>query len=729
MRPDPEGFLRPFIDLNKCIGCRRCVAFCPANGKRFLIGALPLRAFMGYVDDSSFRMSCSSGGIFSKLAEAFAANGGVVCGVAFINGEVKHIFVYRNDMLSLLRTSKYVQSNMEDTFQKSAAILSEGKSLLFSGTPCQIAGLRSFLRSLRIDDSNLFCADLMCHGIPSPLVFQKYLEDNALANADEINFRDKSTGWATYSFKIYEKGRILYCANVAKDPYLRAFLTNATLRESCFYCPYASMHRLGDLTLGDMWNVSKVFPDIDSSKGISLVFANTFKGLKLFENLEGVSSREVPLSVAARSNRSLYAPGFRPIRRQRFFEKFISGKFNINSLLLKYSPRGKKFLKLLRPYELIKSMFLERRLFDDVADASRRVAILNLSYDCHNFGAVLVAYSLQSVLIKLGYSPHIINYYPDFRFSPAYFRGLIAGFKIIKFKYMFLNTTRMYVSLRGLKSLNRRFQSFIFGSDQIWRYAIARSNYPAYFGAFANSDARLLSYAASFGKDDWDEAPEEATNNIKKLLRRFQAISVREESGVRICSETFDREAVEVLDPTLLLDRFDYTGVSSLSRADVSGKYIACSFLGADSEESELSPKFAIDRASEYFGAPSRDIIKRTVRILGKGRAVYNGVPEWLSHIENAQFVLTNSFHCVVFAIIYRRNFACLNTANRGNERIISLLSKLGIENRFVETRDDFEKALASQIDYAKVHEKLNSLKEKSFKFLSSALSKNEISK
>ncbi len=730
MLPCTEGFLRPVINSERCVGCGKCAKYCPENGLRIGFGSAPFFSTAAYVDDMDLRMSCSSGGIFSRLAEVFLSKGGTVCGAAFAEGEVGHVFVSEVEKLPVLRTSKYVQSKMADTHLRAGEILSNGGRLLFSGTPCQVASLRSFLDFRNLDVSGLFCVDLICHGVPSPGVFGKYMAENGWSGADVVNFRCKDSGWKNPILKISEGGKTLHCKPLGRDLYGGAFLANITLRLSCYHCRYASMRRFGDLTLGDMWNIDEVAPPPrrkwGSRAGVSVVLVNTLKGIELMRSVENsVNSFEVSNDVAARSNGLLHNPVFEPVGRRRFFTEFVRGRKRINTLLLKYSYSAKgslrrKICKVLALGRSFLSPVLGRKLFDDASDPSRRVAVLNMSSSNCSFGALLVAYSLQSVLIKLGYLPSIVNYNPDLRNFKRYFRRLISGLNMVKFRHRFLNSTRTYVSCAGLKNLNKRFKIFIFGSDQIWRYS--KKDYPAYFGAFVGSDARLVSYAASFGKEKWDDAPDADTARIKKLINRFSSVSVREDSGVGICSEIFGKDSVCVLDPTLLLDRYDYAGICEMSKVDVSGNYVSCAFLSSNAD-SPLPASDAGNLASEYFGAPSRNILYRKISILGVKKPFLNGVPEWMSLIANSRFVLTNSFHCMVFSIIFGREFACLDMPENGNTRGLSLLSRLGIGDRFVRNRTELESAFASKINYGEVYAKLDALKRDSVAFLKRSLS------
>ena len=278
MKANEKGFLYPEIDKEKCIRCKKCVSVCPVNEKNGNETAKVAYAFKRRDDDK--RMESQSGGAFSVLAEAIIKEGGVVYGVA-LNEEGKAVYecVDSENDLVRLKGSKYVQADLHDTYLHVKEDLKKRK-VLFSGTPCYVAGLKQYLKNENTE--NLLMVDLVCHGVPSPAVYEKHLvhlSEGCGKKITDFNFRDKiHNGWRgcveTYTD---ENG-----TKVAENIYANIFFSDTGLRESCYSCQYANTERVGDITIGDFWGIEKVFPDMADNKGISLVIVNSSKGRKLW---------------------------------------------------------------------------------------------------------------------------------------------------------------------------------------------------------------------------------------------------------------------------------------------------------------------------------------------------------------------------------------------------------------------------------------------------------------
>lgn len=718
MQKNEEGFLYPNISDN-CIACGRCIRVCPQNYD--LRNAQSMDFYMAINSDSSILKASSSGGVFHALASLAISKSWKVCGAALDKDmRVKHIVVSDERDIAKLMGSKYLQSSTADAFNDICDILKEGGKVLFSGTPCQVAGLRSLIGAKRLNTDNLFCVDLICHSVPSPEVFASYLKATNCVNADEIRFRDKSTGWRNYSVIVKRGGEVLSKSKASENLFIRAFLSDILSRKSCGTCKYASLKRTGDLTIGDFWGIAKIAPHFPSKNGVSLLMPNTQKGLEILEQL-GKGALRMEKSdkwSALKSNVALHTPSINLNRRQ-FFGEWEKNPDGVLHALEKYSRKRKG--KVAKALDLLKCQFLPRNLYGEATDKSGNVAILNLSYGNFNFGAVLLAFAMQRIVLKAGFTPYILNYNPNFKnyWKLSFIRGLIAGLNFLKFKYSFLNTTRLYTSEKALRASNQDFDRYIFGSDQIWRYAIAKENFGVYFGRFVQDSKRLISYAASFGKDTWDEATEDKTKTISGLLKRFDAISVREDSGVRICREVFGVDAQEVLDPTLLLDASEYAPILNTARINTSFDYFAISAL----DKSELLD-FAKEQIAKKFCTSGINILSKSVSIFGLKRRIYRPVEDWLKLLRDSKFVLTDSFHCCVFAILFRKQFICLSNENRGNSRLESLFAKLGLESRLVKDKNSMLRALSEGIDYDSVFLRLEKQRRQSTSFMESELSK-----
>lgn len=318
MQEDSEGFLYPFVDRESCIDCGLCERVCPVINQNE--PQKPVVTLAAVNSDESVRLASSSGGIFTLLAERTIDNGGVVFGAAFDeNWDVKHICIDSKSELPKLRGSKYVQSTIGNCYKEAKRHLSAGKEVLFSGTPCQIAGLKRFLHK---EYKNLKTVDVVCHGAPSPMVWRMYLDEVSsmynIAQITDIKFRDKTEGWKNFSLSIKYKDKEgaekTFRETLNENVFMRCFLSNLCLRSSCYACPARNGKSGSDITLADLWGAENICPGLDDDKGVSLVLLRN----KEF-SLPGFEKKEIEYSKAVMYNPSIESDVTLPNKRDRFF--------------------------------------------------------------------------------------------------------------------------------------------------------------------------------------------------------------------------------------------------------------------------------------------------------------------------------------------------------------------------------------------------------------------------
>lgn len=289
MQHDTLGFLYPIVDSQKCINCSLCEKVCDFGinyDKSFLLPSPKI--YGAWQKDDEERMSSQSGALFSTLAKFILKEGGIVYGVA-LNSELNAEHIRTSDLNELYRIkkSKYVQSDIGITFKRIANDLIDGQTVLFSGTPCQASGLRSFIKNKRVDDSKLYIINIICHGVPSPNIWKdniKYVEHKKKEKILSANFLDKNIcGW--------HGGKESYTFPNAKpfvsELYTKLYYKHLMLRYSCYRCPFANFQHPGDITVGDFWGLDKIRPELDKEdKGVSLVIINTQKGISLFDKIK-----------------------------------------------------------------------------------------------------------------------------------------------------------------------------------------------------------------------------------------------------------------------------------------------------------------------------------------------------------------------------------------------------------------------------------------------------------
>ena len=290
MKKNEDGFVYPeLVRFSECINCGSCMKVCPVleidSNKR----GLP-EAYAVISNNEMIRMESSSGGVFSEIATRFLGENGIVYGAAYDeNFRVKHICVDSEDDLWKLRGAKYAESNLGECYRNILKDIKIGKKILFSGTPCQVAGLKKYIKK---DYDNLFCIDFICHGIPSPMVWKEYIKyiskkDKSGELPIRINLRSKLTGWTKYQYSHlfeYENGNMNIIAN-SKSLFMKLFIGDYISRLCCENCKFKGYSRVSDITLGDFWGIWDIQPDMDDNKGTSVVLIQTPKGQSIFDEI------------------------------------------------------------------------------------------------------------------------------------------------------------------------------------------------------------------------------------------------------------------------------------------------------------------------------------------------------------------------------------------------------------------------------------------------------------
>lgn len=302
MESDKFGFLYPVVEYGKCTDCDLCKNVCPIIHRKKIRNEPKAYACMNR--NERVRLESSSGGIFTLIAELIINKGGIVFGAKFDEDfSVVHNYAETSIDLKEYRGSKYVQSKIGESYKQAKSILKQGRQVLFTGTPCQVGGLKSYLGQ---DYDNLFCIDIVCHGVPSPKVWTKYVsyrENCAGAPVQRIAFRNKDEGWKRYSVSFSFENDTEYRQTLDKDLFMRAFLRNICLRPSCYACNFKTLHRESDITLADFWGIQNVLPEMDDDKGTSLVFVNSIKGEYIFNQVkDNICYKEVDINEAVSYN-------------------------------------------------------------------------------------------------------------------------------------------------------------------------------------------------------------------------------------------------------------------------------------------------------------------------------------------------------------------------------------------------------------------------------------------
>jgi len=347
MIEDNEGFVYPIIEQEKCTKCGLCKKICPCINDKENKNTSKPQVLAAWSLDNKNKEQSSSGGCFYELAKYILKKNGCVAGAGFDEKlNIVHKIIDDEENLIELKGSKYVQSNIGDTYIKVKEALKNEKMVLFVGTPCQVAGLYSFLQYIEYD--NLYTADLICHGVPSPKVYRKYLDE--LSNKynskpNKVNFRSKISGWKKYSMQIDFDNSQTYVKSSNEDIFMRGFLKNIYLRPSCHACKFAKIPRIADITLGDFWGIGEKDSRLDDDTGTSELIINSEKGKKILNEVkENLYLEEIDLEYGIKVNPCLVGSAKKSLQREKFFKELDKKSFE--KLSEKYIIKEELFKKI-----------------------------------------------------------------------------------------------------------------------------------------------------------------------------------------------------------------------------------------------------------------------------------------------------------------------------------------------------------------------------------------------
>lgn len=684
MTEDAHGFLHPEVDTEKCRNCGYCANICPQlnlwlpNSEKKV--CLALKA------SDEERKKSASGGVFPVLAKYVLEKNGYVCGAAWNeNWEVEHKIVDNLEDLEGLRSSKYVQSNVNLIYKNIKQLLEKDHYVLFSGTPCQVDGLYHYLGK---SYDKLITMDILCHGVPAQKMFQEFLQakypDRTIT---EIQFRDKRNGWGAYTtIKFADGTSEEFC--MQNCLWIMAYLKFYLNRASCYQCSYTSTRRVGDFTVGDFWGIEKYFPQFYDKQGVSVVTLNNDKAINIYQKIQDRFQLKswLPLDYSIPRNSVWTKNTPVPEKRQVFLDYFEN-----------------------EPYlQALEDTLYNGKKFD--------IGIVGWWY-YYNYGSILTYYALNRALTKMGYSVLMIHHSNDTcrmsKLENAFPENFIKKYCDISHFY----------SSGDMHLLNDRCRAFISGSDQLWNPLCENAAGPEFFLDFADDDKIKLSYASSLGNSQ--TADENFKKKYQPLVKRFQGVSVRENMGIEGCKEIYDVDAVKVCDPVFLCDPEEYEELARRSPLDLQGKKYLLSFiLDPNPQKKAIIEQTANQMGLEYINLVDlTDGTEKAKRLGLENTKPFASVEDFLCYFKNASFIITDSFHGTCFSVIFNREFMSLANYGRGEKRVEELLKWLGIDGRILYDLDNETPNFASnRIDYGKVNREIQKSRKASQKWLLSHL-------
>ncbi|MEE0956038.1 MAG: polysaccharide pyruvyl transferase family protein [Eubacterium sp.] len=734
-----------FYDTEKCISCNKCREVCPVCNKIDNKNAAIPECYAVIASDK-IRNRSTSGGAFTLLAKVIFSMGGAVCGVSFDKDmHAHHVVIKHEAELDLLRHSKYVQADCEEIYVEIEKVASEGPILII-GTPCQIAGMRKCF-SLPEHSSNyehIFFVDLYCGHAPGNSIFESYLNNNFCKNEIEsYTFRTKQRGWvADAATVLFNNGHVKTLDN-SNDCYQLAYHSHLTTRKVCEECEFAGNPRQGDLTIADYWWINESNPELDDHFGTSCVLVNNEKGKKLFEKI----TASVSLFIDEKrdnqsSNETTDSVGLQCTNEQQSISSDDQVRNGVQQNV-NLSEDIKIIQKL--PFSTMKKnrpeYYPANSARDRFYNIQKRFGFNEAVHRClhpyfdvilwgnwseKNYGSELTYFALYHILTNMGKEVLLVERPKEASWGP--------NEKPVLFRDNPYPTYYTYVpaTKTDMRRINDWSDTFMVGSDQIWHHDLYEPFGRVAFLDYIYPSKKKIAYASSFGREYWNGTDYE--RQITALMvKEFDAVSVREKSGVDICKSLFDCDAEHVLDPIFLCDRGILKNLAGTAKQHE--QFIGVYMLDVTKE------KLEVIRAVEKNTGLRVRIITDAFLNYNLGNDVLNlnereeligdtSVEEWVENFADADYVITDSFHGTCLSIIFEKQFISIANEGRGSIRIYDLLSQFGISERVVNENDinqDFVcKIVSKKIDYKEVNKILENRRYFSITWLSNALDKKK---
>ena len=699
-----EGFHYPNINYEKCTNCGVCVKKCHSLNsdrikKDFYQEKYDIRA------NDEIRMKSASGGMFTLLSDYVLENNGYVCGASFTNDYlgVHHIIINDKKDLDKLRGSKYIESNLGNIFNDIKKLLNENKFVLFTGTPCQVSALNSFLLK---DYDNLITADLICHGVPPQKIWKKYIKEKFNDEKIEyVSFRDKiKLNWRCGGLFIKFINNTEYLN--LNDNYMKGYLSNSISKIECIHCKYRN-NRVSDITLSDFWGIQNISDrKEDINKGVSRVLINSQKGKKIFDIVK---------------NNSIYY--------KQYDHKPLDKSYSIGVL----SNRDYLFNNL------------DNELFDTlierINDKKFNVFIDNVAYFGHH-GSTLTYFALYKTIQKIGYNP-IMPYLGAFSSFPT--NRIYESTLSFEFLKKHINIPNYIYNNNIFNNIINKCSTFLVGSDQIWNYPLCKNKLLFHVFDFVKDPfAKKIAYSASIGgKFHFNNINNEnfITDKFNFYVNQFDYISIREIDQVEEFKKVFSKEVTHVMDPVFLLDKKYYESILNNYDKKIEDKNYIFVYVRFTYEMKTLEKNNIFNNIMKFSELVKKKIIFNLFQVennLDELKTKYPSIEfkyplnmeEWLYYIKNADYVISNSFHLTCFALIFNKQFITILHNYRGDQRLETLKKIFNLENRVFFYSDwDYqliEKQLLTTIDYTSINSIIKEKVDFSYNWLKNALNNSK---